>query len=222
VRGGRVRALTVQQPWAWAIVHGGKDVENRTRNLAGSYRGPVAIHAGKQVSRDGVDDPRLRPDWAVAMGYVYVHRSGDRAEISYPDRAATQAPNRLASVMPLGAIIGVTGLVDVHVEQAHCCPDTIWAERAIGPGQPIVHLVLEHPRPLAEPVPCRGALGLWTPSAEVLAELEVQLSATSAADEPHHERDDADQDEQFDEQEQDLGGAHAAGDQGVHGRDGTR
>lgn len=37
-----MRALTVQQPWAWAIVHGGKDVENRTQ--AWSYRGPLAIH----------------------------------------------------------------------------------------------------------------------------------------------------------------------------------
>jgi hypothetical protein len=30
-----MRALTVRQPWAWAIVHGGKDIENRTRNIAG-------------------------------------------------------------------------------------------------------------------------------------------------------------------------------------------
>ena len=41
-----MRAMTVRQPHAWAIIHGGKDVENRTRNIAGSYRGPVAIHAG--------------------------------------------------------------------------------------------------------------------------------------------------------------------------------
>ena len=24
-------ALSVRQPWAWAIIHGGKDVENRTK-----------------------------------------------------------------------------------------------------------------------------------------------------------------------------------------------
>jgi len=41
-----MRVLTVRQPWAWAIIHGGKDIENRVRNLAGEYRGPVAIHAG--------------------------------------------------------------------------------------------------------------------------------------------------------------------------------
>mgnify|MGYP001137357808 FL=1 len=41
-----MRAITVRQPWAWAIVFGQKDVENRSRNIAGRYRGPVAIHAG--------------------------------------------------------------------------------------------------------------------------------------------------------------------------------
>lgn len=50
-----MRVLTVRQPWAWAIIHGGKDVENRTRNIAGPYRGPVAIHAGLGVSSEAFD-----------------------------------------------------------------------------------------------------------------------------------------------------------------------
>ena len=29
-----LRILTVRQPYAWAIIHGGKDIENRTRNIA--------------------------------------------------------------------------------------------------------------------------------------------------------------------------------------------
>ena len=40
-----IPALTVRQPWAWAIAHAGKDVENRTWRTG--YRGPVAIHAGR-------------------------------------------------------------------------------------------------------------------------------------------------------------------------------
>jgi hypothetical protein len=39
-----VKCLTVCQPWAWAIVHGRKHVENRT--WATDYRGPLLIHAG--------------------------------------------------------------------------------------------------------------------------------------------------------------------------------
>ncbi len=40
-----LKALTVCQPWAWAIAEGHKRVENRT--WATRYRGPLAIHAGK-------------------------------------------------------------------------------------------------------------------------------------------------------------------------------
>ena len=39
-----MRALTIKQPWAWAIIHGGKDIENR--DWVTSYRGPLLIHAG--------------------------------------------------------------------------------------------------------------------------------------------------------------------------------
>jgi hypothetical protein len=42
-------ALTVRQPWAWAIVHADKTVENRS--WATTYRGPLAIHAGANRSR---------------------------------------------------------------------------------------------------------------------------------------------------------------------------
>jgi hypothetical protein len=40
-----MKTLTVCQPWAWAIVHGLKRVENRS--WATHYRGPILIHAGK-------------------------------------------------------------------------------------------------------------------------------------------------------------------------------
>ena len=36
-------ALSIRQPWAWAIVHGGKRIENRSWRT--SYRGPILIHA---------------------------------------------------------------------------------------------------------------------------------------------------------------------------------
>ena len=38
-------ALSIRQPWAWAIVHAGKRHENRSWSTA--YRGPIAIHASK-------------------------------------------------------------------------------------------------------------------------------------------------------------------------------
>ncbi len=37
------KALSIRQPWAWAIVHSTKRVENRPRRF--HYRGPICIHA---------------------------------------------------------------------------------------------------------------------------------------------------------------------------------
>jgi hypothetical protein len=39
-----MKAITVRQPWAWAIINAGKDIENRTWNT--NFRGRVAIRAG--------------------------------------------------------------------------------------------------------------------------------------------------------------------------------
>jgi len=40
-----MKAISVRQPWAWAIIHAGKNVENRTRFC--THRGPLLIHASK-------------------------------------------------------------------------------------------------------------------------------------------------------------------------------
>lgn len=47
-----MRALSIKQPWAWCIVNGIKDIENRTWKT--SYRGPVLIHASRQFD-EGFD-----------------------------------------------------------------------------------------------------------------------------------------------------------------------
>ncbi len=48
-----MRALSIRQPWAWAILHAGKDVENRGWRT--SYRGRLVIHAAKTIDRDALD-----------------------------------------------------------------------------------------------------------------------------------------------------------------------
>lgn len=42
-----MKALSVQQPWAWLLVNGPKDVENRTWRT--DYTGPLLIHAPRTV-----------------------------------------------------------------------------------------------------------------------------------------------------------------------------
>lgn len=48
-----VKALSIMQPWAWLIVNGCKDIENRDWRC--HRRGPVLIHAGKKVDRDAME-----------------------------------------------------------------------------------------------------------------------------------------------------------------------
>lgn len=49
-----IPALSVRQPWAWMIIHGGKDIENRDWNTR--FRGKVLIHAAKGCTRDEYED----------------------------------------------------------------------------------------------------------------------------------------------------------------------
>lgn len=147
-----MRVLTVRQPFAWAIVHGGKDVENRSRNIAGAYRGPVAIHAARAIA-DG--DVTLTPPLSDVLNPLLN---------AVPPKPRSWWANR-------GEIIGVVDLVDVHrgtvTKGSHfarvlsyyragtpfelCSP---WAEWGAW------HLELANPRPLTEPIPYRGGLGL--------------------------------------------------------------
>jgi hypothetical protein len=143
-----VRALTVRQPWATAIIRWGKSPENRTRNIAGAYRGPLAIHAGLRDDEAAYDDEMIRD--ALAR---------------YDDSWVLQE-----QLVP-GAIIGVADLVSVHHDSDHgrgypCSP---WAQCDVW------HLCVANPRPLEEPIPCRGRLGLWTPPPDVIDELREAM-----------------------------------------------
>lgn len=47
-----MKALSIQQPWSWLIVHGHKSIENRS--WSSTYRGPLLIHAGKRLDTEGL------------------------------------------------------------------------------------------------------------------------------------------------------------------------
>lgn len=154
-----MRILTVRQPWAWAIIHGGKDVENRVRNIAGDYRGPVAIHAGQAFDDAGWDHPVLGPMLDNAL------RDGPEIEFT------------------AGAILGVVRLWAVHPDRdaGNCCPHrpsgglggSPWAERGVW------HLCLTNPRPLAETIPYRGALGLRRLDDDTTARIRAQIGESA-------------------------------------------
>lgn len=51
-----VRALSIRQPWAWLVLHGGKDVENRSWST--NFRGRAYIHASQDMTRREYDEAR--------------------------------------------------------------------------------------------------------------------------------------------------------------------
>lgn len=79
-----VFALTIRQPWAWLVVNGHKDVENRPWRT--SHRGPLAIHA---ASRAMDDDADVRA-WVL-------------------DRFGIEIPAEL----PRSSVVGVANVIDV-------------------------------------------------------------------------------------------------------------
>jgi hypothetical protein len=52
--GPGMKALSIRQPWAWLIVKGYKDIENRT--WATKLRGRVFVHASKGMTRAEYED----------------------------------------------------------------------------------------------------------------------------------------------------------------------
>lgn len=159
-----MKVITVRQPWAWAIIHGGKDVENRTRNIVGSYRGTLGIHVSKT--------PACKIGETVAGADVEFER--DRG--GYLARSERFArPYRLPVDMP-GQIIGTVEVVGVHSASvidgcgrlAHDCPEhgtcrhhcSPWGEGPAPTGW-YQHIMLANPKPFDEPIPAKGRLGLW-------------------------------------------------------------
>lgn len=45
-------ALSVKQPWAWFILHAGKDCENRSWKFLSKFKGNLLIHAGKGMTKE--------------------------------------------------------------------------------------------------------------------------------------------------------------------------
>lgn len=144
-----LRGLTVRWPHVAAIVFPApvgcvpKRTENRTRGT--SYRGPIAVHAGKAW------DPRS----TVSLAQRSWENCGGLVGIDF--EAAS------------GAILAVAELADCHQADGACCHP--WGETSTG----VWHWQLENVRPLAEPVPCGGQLGLWRPAADVAERVLAQI-----------------------------------------------
>lgn len=66
LRGGL--ALSIRQPWAWLVVNGIKDIENRVWSTR--YRGEFYVHASKGMTRDQYEDAWLFAERAAPGKFI--------------------------------------------------------------------------------------------------------------------------------------------------------
>lgn len=148
-----MKALTVNQPYADAIVEGIKKYETRSRRT--NIRGRVAIHAGKKKLKAPALFRRL---WELLGGNPGRYRG------SWLYYLENGVPSQR-----FGAVIGTVEIVDcVPVEEI--VEKLNETERLLGdysPGR--FAWVLKNQRRLERPIMARGQLGFWewTPPEEV-------------------------------------------------------
>jgi hypothetical protein len=140
------KALSLSRPWTTLVMRGHKNIENRTWETR--HRGPLLIHGAQS--------------WDGHTARALAEQILDGSAVAFAEL------EHLKALHPTG-ILGVADVVDcctsaLSSDPCDCGP---WAM----PGQ--AHWKLANVRPFPEPIPCRGALGLWTPPVDVLERIPM-------------------------------------------------
>lgn len=90
-----LNALSIHQPWAWAIVNGHKNIENRSRNFR--YRGDLLVHSSKSTKTE---------EFNAARAFLF--------------RKGVRVPER--SQLSFGSVIGRVQLVDCNYRSSYFHP----------------------------------------------------------------------------------------------------
>jgi hypothetical protein len=153
-----MKALSISQPWVWAILNAGKRIENRDWNPPKWIMGEtIAIHAAK--SWGGADDVEYIDSNIFAMWLRYADPT--LQELTCPPRREQHTA---------GAVVATARIIDIFTDQDI---------REVGGHQDDWFMgkygwLLSDVQQLEQPVPCKGALGLWEVPLDVLAQIGVQ------------------------------------------------
>ena len=127
-----MKALSIRNPWCWAILDCGKDIENR--NWPTKFRGPVLLHVAKGMTlREYYDFYNDVMGGTAPFAYEVLKR---HQEIPEPDQ------------LPRGGIVGQADIVDCVTES-----NSPWFFGPYG-------FVLENVKPIPFQ-PFKGALGFF-------------------------------------------------------------
>jgi hypothetical protein len=136
MRGQRV--LSIKNPWAYLIIHYGKNIENRSRPT--KYRGQLLIHASAKSDLGSYSDIWTNSDVQKIWNEIN------------PLKTDIEKTN--------GHIIGMVDLVNCTpgtITNYQRYPKSVWAE-VESPS----HYHLEKPFPFVVPLKAKGMLGIWT------------------------------------------------------------
>lgn len=86
------KALSIRQPWVWAILNAGKNIENRPRRF--NYRGPICLHASMYKGKG----------YFNISTKIMIECSQDTRNIICTSPSGHQ--------LPLGGIVGIDEIVD--------------------------------------------------------------------------------------------------------------
>lgn len=135
-----MRALSIRQPWLWAILHGGKTVENRDWSGC-EYRGPILLHASKGCGK---------AEFADAAGSIqYMRQEIGLGPIEVP----------ALDLLPRGSLCGIARIVNVVRHPTEFDGGSWHGFRIAG----VLGLELADVRELPE-VPYKGSLGFFAVS----------------------------------------------------------
>ena len=144
-----MKALSIKQPWLWAITNLDKRIENRSWKPPDWIIGKrIALHASKQYD---------------SVGRMEVKRIGGVIPLAKYE-------------IPLGCIVATAKVVGWLNEDGFgdvptpCYGHMIDDKWFFGP----TGWILENVKMLVEPIPCKGALGLWDVPSEITAAIEGQ------------------------------------------------
>lgn len=129
-----MKAITIKQPWASLIVHGIKDIENRTWPCPKKHIGKrVLIHVSKRKR-------------CVEPTSIFTKAQFD---IIRNDKRFIQGSNTNPQLID-SAIIGSVDIIDCV--QNH---PSVWAEKGV------YNWVLANPILFEKPIPAKGKLSFW-------------------------------------------------------------
>lgn len=147
-----VSALTIRQPYPWAILAGLKTVE--VRSWSTGWRGLLGIHAGAGWSTEG-------------EALVLAARDHDPSAVRWPAPAPP-----VGTALPREALVGAAMLTGIHqvTDDPQCCGP--WGDPALlgmDGRRPVFHWELGDVRALPEPIPHPGRQGLWPTTGNAFA-----------------------------------------------------